>query len=253
MIIIIVVVVIRIYYHYHCTGFNPLVYKTFPANRMDSHGPSVRIQHLHPFTRCQICESLETLECQGLSKVWDPFSPGYTIVCIATWNMYVEASTIMLWFFFEHADEVVNLLCVVCSVPSFTETTGQFRTAGAKEYPPGFCAALVHTLLGGLAARHCRESLRVVQWSQLGKRDRDWITAVELASSRCISSHFLPDYQPHWSALLHVSTERLSISCRMKNEFKAHPEFWEEHCKLSNLPPLHRFPHNVYIEPWSCW
>ena len=155
--------------------------------------------------------------------------------------------------FFEHADEVVNLLCVVCSVPSFTETTGQFRTAGAKEYPPGFCAALVHTLLGGLAARHCRESLRVVQWSQLEERDRDWITAVELASSRCISSHFLPDYQPHWSALLHVSTERLSISCRMKNEFKAHPEFWEEHCKLSNLPPLHRFPHNVYIEPWSCW
>ena len=77
------------------------------------------------------------------------------------------------------------------------ETTGQFRTAGAKEYPPGFCAALVHTLLGGLAARHCKESLRVVQWSQLEERDRDWITAVELASSRCISSHFLPDYQPH--------------------------------------------------------
>ena len=33
------------------------------------------------------------------------------------------------------------------------ELTGQFRTAGAKEYPEGLCKALVHTLFGGLATR----------------------------------------------------------------------------------------------------
>ena len=76
------------------------------------------------------------------------------------------------------------------------EATGQFRTAGAKEYPSGFCEALVHTLLGGLAMRRRKENIRVVPISQLGERDQRWVAEVAALSLTCYSDSFLPDYQP---------------------------------------------------------
>ena len=76
------------------------------------------------------------------------------------------------------------------------EATGQFKTARAKEYPEGLCAALMHTLLGGLAARRSKEKLRIVPLSLLGERDQKWLAEVEALSHQCHVTHFLPDYQP---------------------------------------------------------
>eukprot|EP00435_Cladocopium_sp_Y103_P009264 s426_g2.t1 len=76
------------------------------------------------------------------------------------------------------------------------ESTGQFKTACAKEYPPQLCKALAFTLLNGLACRRRTEGVRVRCISQLGERDRSWLDCVVHASVHSFSSHHFPDYQP---------------------------------------------------------
>eukprot|EP00435_Cladocopium_sp_Y103_P028906 s1595_g7.t1 len=51
-------------------------------------------------------------------------------------------------------------------------STGQFKTACAKEYPPHLCKALVFTLLNGLSRRYHAEGACVRKISLLGERDR---------------------------------------------------------------------------------
>eukprot|EP00435_Cladocopium_sp_Y103_P020974 s3999_g5.t1 len=76
------------------------------------------------------------------------------------------------------------------------ESTGQFRTACAKEYPPDLCKALVYTLLNGLSRRHHAEGACVRHVSLLGERDRQWLDCVIQIAQHSFSDHHFPDYQP---------------------------------------------------------
>lgn len=72
--------------------------------------------HLHPCVPhppgFQIRES-EKLECLGLSKARDPFSPGFVIYLFVfvAFNIHVEANNLIL--FWKHTDNLVNLGTVV--------------------------------------------------------------------------------------------------------------------------------------------
>ena len=76
------------------------------------------------------------------------------------------------------------------------DQTGQFRTACAKEYPPGLCRALVVTLFSGLARRMKSEGTIIRNLSLLEERDKQWLDCVATMSATSFSSAFLPDYQP---------------------------------------------------------
>ena len=75
-------------------------------------------------------------------------------------------------------------------------STGQFKTAKAKEYPAGFCKALVSTSLSSLRQRVAAEGWNVIPSSQLGERELWWLESVANAGKRCSATNFLPDYQP---------------------------------------------------------
>ena len=76
------------------------------------------------------------------------------------------------------------------------ENTGLFRTARAKEYPPGLCKALVTTSLSSLRKRVAEEGWSVLQSSSLGEQELNWLLAVVAAGAHCSATNFLPDYQP---------------------------------------------------------
>ena len=75
-------------------------------------------------------------------------------------------------------------------------STVQFKTAKAKEYPPGFCKALVSTSLSSLRQRVAAEGWNIIPSSQLGERELWWLEAVKKAGHDCSATNFLPDYQP---------------------------------------------------------
>ena len=78
------------------------------------------------------------------------------------------------------------------------ETTGQFRTAQAKEYPSGLCRALVITLFRGLALCRRRDGVALRSLSQLGERDGQWLRNVAKVSHEefAISATGLIDFSP---------------------------------------------------------
>ena len=77
------------------------------------------------------------------------------------------------------------------------ETTGQFKTSSAKEYPPGFCKALIAVAFSNLARRLRAEGARIVQVSQLEERARTWTySMIESGKTVDQTAQWLPDYQP---------------------------------------------------------
>ena len=76
-------------------------------------------------------------------------------------------------------------------------TTGNFRTAAAKEYPADFCKALVDVAFDNLARRLRQEGPRLVQMSTLDPRAKTWMYSMtETGKKVCTDAQWLPDYQP---------------------------------------------------------
>lgn len=95
-----------------------------------------------------------------------------------------------------HAQAIPGLQKPTNILAGRDEQTGQFRTACAKEYPSGFCRALVVTLFTGLARRMKSEGTIIRNLSLLEERDKQWLDCVATLSTTSFSSKFLPDYQP---------------------------------------------------------
>lgn len=74
---------------------------------------------------------------------------------------------------------------------------GSFRTAAAKEYPPGLCRALITAGVCGLRRRHIREGIRRIPAASFESDALEWLCEMSRASSHeCTASTFKLDYQP---------------------------------------------------------
>ena len=76
-------------------------------------------------------------------------------------------------------------------------TTGAFKTASAKEYPPSFCKALVAVTYKNLSHKLRQEGANVVPISSLDNRARAWMyRMLESGSQVNQDAQWLRDYQP---------------------------------------------------------
>ena len=76
------------------------------------------------------------------------------------------------------------------------DSSGGFKTAAAKEYPPRLCLALTEAAVNGLHDRYRREGLHRLSGSLLPPRAQKWLKEMEEASAHFCTETFLPDYQP---------------------------------------------------------
>ena len=76
------------------------------------------------------------------------------------------------------------------------DSSGGFKTAAAKEYPPRLCLALTEAAVNGLHDRYRQEGLHRLSGSLLPPRAQKWLKEMEEASAHFCTETFLPDYQP---------------------------------------------------------
>ncbi len=82
---------------------------------------------------------------------------------------------------------------VLGGIPS----TGEFKTAQAKEYPSQLCKAIMTAVVKGLRVRHIREGASTVLLRELTQDSQNWLKEMESVSAVIEEGRtFLPDYQP---------------------------------------------------------
>ena len=76
-------------------------------------------------------------------------------------------------------------------------STGEFKTAQAKEYPSQLCKAIMTAIVKGLRMRHIREGARTVKLHELTQDSQNWLKEMEAVSAVIEEGRtFFPDYQP---------------------------------------------------------
>ena len=141
--------------------------------------------------------ALQRLTCGG--------APGFQLLEVEQWRFGAQAvkpTTLRLMGLppsaeILHDSALPGVTRPTATLAGLDGSTGLFNTAKAKEYPSGFCRAIVMTLFTGLSHRRRDQGMQVRNFSQLEERDMRWLRAVETASSSCSATTFLPDYQPH--------------------------------------------------------
>ena len=82
-----------------------------------------------------------------------------------------------------------------CGTPSAgAQRSGQWRTSGAKEYPPELNRGLALAVLDSLRLHVRRGHLRQREWASLDGL-LPWVEEVTRMSANIRAAHFLPDYQ----------------------------------------------------------
>jgi hypothetical protein len=95
-----------------------------------------------------------------------------------------------------HACRKPDLLRPTVVLSGYDRAKGCFRTAAAKEYPPGLCEALIRSSFQSLRIRLRMAGTKTIQWSDFSADARTWAQALATRSEVSSMSSFLPDYQP---------------------------------------------------------
>lgn len=140
----------------------------------------------------------------ALQRVICGGAPGFQLLEVEQWRYGAQAvkpTTLRLMGLppsaeILHDSALPGVTRPVATLAGLDGSTGLFNTAKAKEYPSGFCKAIVTTLFAGLSHRLRDQGMQVRNFSQLEERYVRWLQAVETASSSCSATTFLPDYQP---------------------------------------------------------